>query len=136
MTWNLEYRDDLEIVVLTYSGKVCGTDIKEAASARIDMGKQKGITRFLIDTREIEVDESATMSIYELPTSIYPDEENGRISRIAIIGPKSSESKTMVRFFENACVNRGWLVNTFQDYESAIEWLGPSPSRQETERDK
>jgi hypothetical protein len=136
MTWNLECKDDLQIVVLTYSGKVSGRDIKEAAAARIDMGKQKGITRFLIDTRKVEADESATMGIHEIPAKMYPEKQVERTNRIAIIGPESSISKTMVRFFENSCVNRGWLVSAFQDYKSAIEYLGLSCSQQKTERDK
>lgn len=136
MTWNLEYRDDLRIVVLTYSGKVSGAEIKEAAAARIDLGKQKGVTRFLIDTKEVEADESATLSIYEIPAKIYPEKNVERTSHIAILGPESSLSKKMVTFFVTACVNRGWLVSTFQDYQNAIEWLTAESSRQETGSDE
>jgi len=136
MTWNLEYRDDLQIVVLTYLGKVSGPEIQEAAIARIDLGKEKGVTKFLIDTKNVETADSATMRIHEIPGEIYPDKKIDRTSQIAILGPKSPVSKKMVKFFETSCVNRGWRVDTFQDYESAIEWLGLSPTQQETERDK
>ena len=123
MTWTLEHNDDLKIVVLTYKGKVTGADIKEAATARIQMGNQKNITRFLIDTQEVESNESATMDIYELPSDIYQEKQCEYESHIAVVEPKSSKSKAMVRFFENVCVNRGWLVKTFQDCSSAVKWL-------------
>jgi len=136
MKWNLEYRDDIQIIVLTYFGEVTAADIKEAAVARIDLGKQKGVARFLIDTRKVEADEFATTGIYDIPASVYPEKQVERTGRIAILSPESSVSKKMVKFFENCCTNRGFLVQTFQDYKSAIEWLGPKPSQQKTERDK
>ena len=136
MAWTVEYDDDLQIVVLTYLGNVTGAEIKEAAVARIGMGKQKGATKFLIDTRTVEADKSATMSIYDLPTKVYPEKHAQHTSRIAIVGPQSSASKEMVKFFENACVNRGWSVMTFENRESAVKWLQQMTSQQPPERDK
>lgn len=136
MAWRLEYRDDLGIVVLTYTGRVSGEDIQAAAAARIDLGKEKGASKFLIDTREVETDESATLSIYEIPDRIYPEKQFERTSRIAILGPKSMLTREMVAFFENACVNRGWLVKTFQEHPEAVAWLGLDTERKEAEREK
>jgi len=123
MSWTLEYSDDLQIVVLTYLGKVTGAEIKEAAAGRIKMGKQKGTAKFLIDARKVESDGSATLDIYDVPKKIFPEENVQRTNRIAILEPESSTSREMVEFFKNVCANRGWLVMTFQDRESAVQWL-------------
>lgn len=128
MKWSVEYNDDLKIVVLTYFGRVTGSDISEAAAARIDLGKEKGVTKFLIDARKVEADELAGMDIHSIPEKLYTEKQVERTSRIAILAPQTETSKKMVRFFESACVNRGWVVKSFNDQESAVRWLQQSSS--------
>ncbi|MBN1826432.1 MAG: STAS/SEC14 domain-containing protein [Candidatus Eisenbacteria bacterium] len=123
MTWTVECNEELGIIILTYSGVTTGEEIKKAAVARIDLGKKKGVTKFLIDTRTVKTDESATFDIYDVPNKIYPSKGDLHESRIAILEPESSTSTKMVQFFESVCVNRGWMVKIFQDRESAIRWL-------------
>ncbi|MBN1826430.1 MAG: hypothetical protein JW958_09195 [Candidatus Eisenbacteria bacterium] len=123
MTWTVAFDDSLRIVILTYSGVSTGEDIKEAAVARIALGREKGVDRYLIDTTAVVTDESATSDLFDLPDKFYPAERNQRDSRIAILEPESSRSSEMVRFFESVCVNRGWAVKVFSDRESAIRWL-------------
>ena len=130
MKWKTEYNDELQIVELTYEGNITGKDIKEAAVARIAMGRQKGVTRYLIDTRKVQTDSSATIDIYDVPTRIYPDECVSHTSHIAVIKPELPETSDMVSFYVNACMNRGWLVKTFEDRDSAIKWLQQEPSQQ------
>ena len=128
MTWKVEYSDKLQIVVLTYSGETTGEDIKKAAVARIALGRQKGVTKYLIDTREVQTESLATFDIYDVPNEIYPNEHVDRASQIAIIRPKLPMARRMVKFFEDACVNRGWLVRTFADRDNAVKWLQLIPS--------
>jgi hypothetical protein len=136
MAWTVEYNDVLQIVELTYSGRTTGEEIKEAAASRMSMGKQKGVTKFLIDTRKVEADGSATLDIYDVPDKMYPKEHVQYTNRIAILEPESSTSREMVKFYENACVNRGWLVKTFQDRESAVKWLQQRTSQQSPADDR
>ena len=130
MGWTIDYNDDMDLVLLTYFGKVNGAEIQKAAAARIDMGKKKGVTRFLIDTRKVEADSSATTKIYEIPTKLYVKKKFERSSRIAILAPESPISKKMVRFFEDVCMNRGWLAMMFQDRNRAVKWLQQSSPQQ------
>ena len=130
MTWKTEYNDELQIVVLTYTGEITGNDIKEAAAARIKMGRRKGVEKYLIDTREVQTDSSATLDIYEVPTRIYPNECINQRSHIAIIKPELPAATRMVRFFVDTCVNRGWSVKMFEDHESAVKWLQQEACRQ------
>jgi len=123
MSWTIKYNENLQIIELTYLGRVTGEEIKEAAVARIKMGKNKGATKFLIDTKNMETDESATLDIYDVPEQIFPEEKFNRTNHIAILEPESPTSKEMVNFFIAVCVNRGWLAMTFHDRESAVKWL-------------
>lgn len=127
MVWKVEYDDKLQIVVLTYSGKTKGEDIKEAAAARIAMGKEKGVTNYLIDTRKIATEGSSTFDIFTLPSKMYPDKRVESRSRIAVIIPELPTEREMVQFYEDVCFNRGWMVKTFQDHDSALKWLQQDP---------
>jgi len=129
MSWTVEYSDDLQIVILTYEGRVSGEDIKKAAAARIDMGRQKGVTKFLVDTKKVEADETAIIEIYDIPDKLYPEKHAQITDQIAMIRPYSSTSRKMVKFFEDTCVNRGCYMMTFQNRESAINWLQQSTSQ-------
>ena len=123
MTWKIEYNDELQIVMLTYAGEITGEAIKAAAAARIAMGEKMGVTKYLIDTMKTQVGSSATFDIYDVPSKIYPDKDVDRTSIIAVIKPELPMATKMVEFYEDACVNRGWLVRTFEDRDSAIKWL-------------
>ena len=123
MAWSVDYDEALRLVVLTYSGQTTGQDIKDAAAARIAMGRKRGVTDFLIDTRDVLVDESATVDIYDVPDKMYVDKAVQRVSRIAILEPRSPDSRHLVEFFANACTNRGWLAKRFTDRTEALEWL-------------
>ena len=133
MSWTLEYSDDLDIVILTYNGKTSGSEIKEAATARIDMGNRMGTIKYLINTRLALADESATLDLYDIPQTLYPAEHVQHKSRIAIILPESPTSKEMDKFFETACINRGWIVKSFSRYENAVSWLQPQSFNHSTD---
>lgn len=127
MTWTIEYQDNLQVVVLTYSGNISGAEIKAAATARIAMGKEKGVSKFLVDTRNIETDESSTFDIYDLPSKVYPEQKVEHSDHIAVVIPESHAARRMVQFYEDVSVNRGWRVKTFEDHDDALEWLKQLP---------
>lgn len=128
MSWNVEHNEDLQIVELTISGRVSGDDLREAAAARIALGQEKGIDKYIINVRHIDASESMTPDIYEIPTKIYAEKNLSRSSQIAVIAPLASESLWVTGFYEDICVNRGWRVHTFLDRDRAIDWLQePAP---------
>lgn len=123
MAWTVDFESNLQIVVLTYLGKVTGEEVQEAAAARIDMGREKGVTKFLIDAKKLDADRFVTSSVYDIPTRLYPEKDFQKTNYIAILSPELETSKEMVKFFENVCRNRGWQVKMFPHYEIAMEWL-------------
>lgn len=120
--WKVEYNDELKIIQTTMSGEFSDADILECASERIALGKEKGVTKFIIDAIDMQLSGS-TLAIYDVPAYIYPRNRMPRITRIAVLSSDSSSSKPIVQFFENVSINRGWNAKIFNDHESAIEWL-------------
>lgn len=126
MPWSLKYIEDLQIVELTISGSVRGDELQEAAAARIALGQEKGINKYIINVTHIDAPESATAEVYDIPTKMYAEKNLSRASQIAVIAPLSSESMWVTSFYEDICVNRGWRVRTFIDRDLAIDWLQES----------
>jgi len=126
MPWSLQHIENLQIVELTISGHVSGDELKEAAAARIALGKERGVHKYIINARHIDAPESATPEVYDIPTRMYAEKKLSRASQIAVIAPLSSESMWVTGFYEDICVNRGWRVHTFLDRDLAIDWLQES----------
>ena len=127
MPWKLEYHEQSQIVELHIDGRANGDELREAASARIDFGKEKGVARFIINARHLEAPRSATTAVHEIPTRLYDEKGLSRGSTIAVIAPMDPQSMWAANFFEDTCVNRGWRVETFLDRDRAIDWLLETP---------
>lgn len=123
MAWQVEYIDEFNIVELTLVGKLSGPELQEAAAARIALGDEKGVTRFLINAKDLVTSRSATMSLYDIPTRMYSENDSRRNTQIAAVKPTAPESEWMIQFYEDLCVNRGWRVLMASDRESALDWL-------------
>jgi hypothetical protein len=123
MVWNVDYHGDLQIVVLTFSGEITGPELLEAAASRIELGQEKGATKFLIDAAEMIAPTSTTLAVLEMPARMYLEKNMERTSRIAVLIPTDPESRWIAEFYENASVNRGWHVKLFTDRNGAIDWL-------------
>jgi hypothetical protein len=126
MPWSLEHIENLQIVELTISGRVSGDELKDAAAARIALGQEKGVDKYIINVTHIDAPESTTAEVYDIPTKMYAEKNLSRASQIAVIAPLSSESMWVTGLYEDICVNRGWRVQTFLDRNLAIDWLQES----------
>ena len=124
MGWKVEFINDLHIIELTLSGKLDGEELQESAEARIALGERKGVTDFVINGEDLVAPRAATMAVYDIPSRLYP-EKMPRDARIAVVIPTAVESRWIVQFYEDLCVNRGWRVFMAQDRPSAIAWLRP-----------
>lgn len=122
MPYTIEHNELLGIIELTYDGCVTGTDLKESTSECIALGKRTGTTHFLVFATEKDV-AASIIDIYNLPSRQYMEEGADVRSRVAVIVPSSQKSREAVRFYETACKNRGWTVQSFPERGSAIDWL-------------
>lgn len=123
MVWTVEHNEELGIVELRLAGRLSGAEFQESAASRIALGQEHGVTKFLLDARELIAPRSATMSIYEIAAKTYPESNQPRDTRIAVIVPTEPESEWIVQFYEDLCVNRGWRVHMSDDRVSALAWL-------------
>ena len=121
--WTVEYDEELGIVESKLAGKLSGAELQESAASRIALGQKHGITKFLIDARDLIAPKSTTISIYEIAAKIYPKSNQQRDTRIAVIIPSAPGSDWIAQFYEDLCVNRGWRVHMSDDRVSALAWL-------------
>ena len=122
MSWNVEYNSELGIVEGRYIGHVTDEDFKQATVKAVNLSKANQAHLFLIDDSEWKGG-TTIFGLYDLANTF---EELGfdRDSRAALILPAAGTPEVEhARFFETACVNRGWKVKLFTDYQEAMGWL-------------
>ena len=122
MTSTVQYNSKLNIIEIVYTGRTTAADLTAITTKGIALTKEKDVFDVLIDVAEIEL-ATSLIDIYNLPAKQYQAETLDHRIRISLIQPKSSKEKEAARFYETACVNRGWLVKTFPNRNDAIEWL-------------
>jgi hypothetical protein len=123
MAWSAKYDRSMDIVEVVYTNDVTGTELREAASERIRLQKETGTMSVLVDASGIEHMVAGTMDVFGLPDELYVSKEANRKSRIALVFPRSRKEREAVKFFENACANRGWRVKAFEERQAAVDWL-------------
>jgi hypothetical protein len=122
MASTLEFNNKLDIIEIVLTNHVAAANLTAITTKCIALINEKNIYDVLIDVEEMVLDASLS-DIYDLPDKQYTNEDLDHRIRIGLIEPKSSKEKEAAKFYENACVNRGWLVKTFSNRNDAINWL-------------
>jgi len=123
VNWEIRYNPEEQIVESVFNGVVSGEDMFDAAQARIRKGKEHGISRFILDAKNMIAQRSATMDVFNIPTKMYQEYSVERTTRIAVIEPKDPDSAWVSQFYEDLCYTRGWSVKICRDRETAVAWL-------------
>ena len=98
----------------TYNFDVQNDLLKEMASQH----KKNNTKKSLWDFRDAEV-MGSIMSLFERP-KLYEQSGLKRSTKAALLFNVLNKDWL---FLENVCVNRGWDIKLFIDYDAAIEWL-------------
>ena len=122
MPWTVDYDGESGIVVVVYRGTSVGRDLRDASSAAIALGKTHGSWRFLIDASEGSF-AVAPIALLNLAAKQFPAEDVDRGSRMALLLPSAPKDRELARFYETVCLNRDWLVQSFDDRDAARRWL-------------
>ena len=122
MGWEVKYIDSTGIIEVIYSGHITRLDLEQAVKKRIDVQLQTGSTLILADATNVESGPK-TIDLFDLPDEIYPEHYASRKSIIAFVLPGSGKPREIGRFYKIASQNRGWIVEEFDDRQSAIDWL-------------
>jgi hypothetical protein len=124
MSWSYEHNPTLGVVEVVYKSEVSARDLRESTSELIELGKREGLNRFLVDAADMTLAPSTSLvDAYDLPTRQYVEQGADRQCRVAIYLPDSARARDAVRFYETACVNRGWMVKVFSERQEAVKWL-------------
>ncbi len=118
----MEYNAGLKRMELTYKGLNSAKDIFSSSHSNIQLSKEKGITRFYVDARELKLN-AGKPDLFELPSKLYDKWGMDPSTRIAILEPKDKDAKLKADFYILATHNLGWFANMFQTEKDAMEWL-------------
>jgi len=122
MPWVVKHDPAANMVEMICNGPMTGVDLRESTTSCISLGREASSTKFLVDVSGVEI-EASMLDLYELPARQYVAEGADRNSRVALIQPTSPAARDAIKFYETVCKNRGWIVQTFTNRQSAVEWL-------------
>ena len=122
MAWSADYDDASGIITVAYRGPTVGGDLRAGSSAAIALSKTHGSWRFLIDASEGTFN-VAPIVLLNLAAKQYPAEHLDRSTRMAVLLPPAAKDRELARFYETVCLNRDWLVHSFEDRDEARRWL-------------
>ncbi len=108
-------------IEVSYTGNVSDEEFRNAITEFVIFNSEKHCLLVLTDLREMTV----TPSILNVYDSINMFEKMGIDSRTseALILPENKFIEKNVKFYENACLNRGYNVRIFYNREDALNWL-------------
>lgn len=121
MPFKIETAAKPERIEVTYSGTITDVEFRNAITEFIRFNAEKKCLLVLTDLREMTV----TPSVLNVYDSINMFEKMGIDNRTseALILPENKFVEKNVRFYENACLNRGYNVRIFYNREDALQWL-------------
>ena len=121
MPYKVETGSEPERIEIKYSGTVSDSEYKSDIAEFIKFNSEKRCLLVLTDLREMKV----TPSFLNVYASINMFEKMGIDTRTseALIIPRNKFVEDNVKFYENACQNRGYNVRIFYNREDAITWL-------------
>ena len=121
MKWQIEYRQDVEIISTEISGTVTLEGIKKVSAELVEFAKQKVANRFITKFCDISQDISI-VEIYNLP-KIMRDLGIKNSDRIAIVYPTDSPLKSLFAFFDTRCFNSSLDMKVFSNFDKGYDWL-------------
>jgi hypothetical protein len=120
MDWEISFDEKENILLVKTRGILDMASSKALTKECIEILKKKNCRRCLVDTREITSQNLGTLEIHSFP-SLFDGLDFPRNTSLAEVTLKKYAED--FGFFETVCCNRGYMVSTFFDVESALQWL-------------
>ena len=121
MPWEVKYRPEKEMVVVTAIGQISSQDGKDQAGKAIRLLKENQATLVLVDYSEA-MSEVSLSDLYWLPDHFSAVGAPGH-ARIAVLLPRTGYRMESYQFFELACKRAGYSVKLFAEPGPAEDWL-------------
>lgn len=121
MPFKIEIQPNPERLEVKYYGKVTDDEFRAAIKEFVE--KKGGSKYLLVLTDCLEIDIGPTvLDVYER-INMYEKMGIDTETKEAILIPANQVVTQNVKFYETACMNRGYNVRIFENREAAIEWL-------------
>ena len=121
MSLKVKFNNEYGIVESVFSNNVTKEELLRETRECLALAKENKSTLFLCDAGNGTF-RMSIIYVLNLEKMLVKDKLH-RISKIAVIEPSSEESREFIKFYETACLNRGWNVKIFPDRQSTLVWL-------------
>jgi hypothetical protein len=122
MPWKAKINESDRFIELTYSGIVTPDELQEALLAAVTLSKDHRTDLFFADCSSMAGGHSIA-DLYFL-ISAYPAAGARHGVKEALLLPRMESPAEEVRFYETACLNKGYTVKVFSEKHDALDWLG------------
>lgn len=115
------YLDDERVIEVLYTGAVTEADLAESFASALALAQQHDVWHVVTDNSGL-TEAPTVVDLYEVVQAL---DAVGRLGefREAVIPAPGPDGSRSVRFYEDACVNRGLNVRGCATREEALAWL-------------
>ena len=110
-----------EIVLVKISGYLELEGHKKIRKESYELCKKNGWNRILADLTGLKTKSNMSYACYDFGSSYYS--ESGQIMKIANVLPKDKNAKESTEYVSTVASNKGFIVENFNDIETAKKWL-------------
>ncbi len=121
MPWQASFNQSLQCVELVYSQIVTPKELNDAFLEAVQILSDHNSRNVLADCSEM-VGGHSMVDLYYL-IDLYQSVGLRHDMREAIVLPSLQATASEVKFYEVACLNRGYHVKLFKSRELATQWL-------------
>lgn len=121
MSWKIKIIENPGYIKLQYSGLVTKDELVEAFFSTAGILRGGNILKVLADCTSMTGGHSVT-DLYGL-IDLFEAAGMPRNIKEAIILPELKDTLENVRFYETACLNRGYNVKICREHDEAVKWL-------------
>jgi hypothetical protein len=125
MEWTITLDEEKQYAEVVTTGVVNKKKTLEMAKEISKVLSEAKIKKLLIDHSNIRAVSGELVDIYQRPKEF---KEIGVIPGIEVAEVVRADHKAFFSFLETVCINRGFFFLTFDDRNSALEWLFASTS--------
>ena len=117
MPEEVAFREDLQVIQVTSRGAVTEEDLRRSLEAALEIRRERGIHKVLVDATGETAFPSAFPS-YDFGTNLARADPG---LQFAVVTPPGTEID--LRFLETVVTNRGGRVKVFRSTDAALAWL-------------
>ncbi len=121
MPYTIEKHSDPARIEIKYSGIVTGEDLVSAINEFVTINADKKYLLVLTDLSELSISPSL-LNVYDR-IEMYDKMDISKETTEGLVIPLNDFAKETVKFYETACLNRGYNVKLFNTREEALTWL-------------